>query len=424
MVAAVAGAAALALPRWGTPRPVATVPAAAYLQDLTAADVTGDGIADVIVTRLYPDHPERAPITILAGNGKGGFSDATAAVIDEPVPRLFWPRHTVVADFNGDGRADVFFADTGFDNFPYAGATQTLLLSTPGGKLIDASMNLPQDSTYTHTAAAADVNGDGTVDLYEGNICCGSVGPRILRNDGHGAFSVLTGALPSDMLDQFGNAKYTRAAFADVNGDGSPDLVLAGEGDTPDAVLLNDRTGHFHRLAGALPPKPFGGGAEGLAIAPVDLNADGKIDLILGFTHTSPFYVGRWLQIAINNGDGTFRDETAGRLPPQTDEGQAWPYAILVADLNGDGKPDFGVTCFSQPGAETEFFVNRGDGTFRALELPYLPEAQFVFADANRDKRVDIVDGSPSGGVEHYRLIPQLAPPKPKRKPKKKRHHP
>ena len=414
MFAALA-AAAVTVPHWGAPRSVAAVPVSAYLQDVTAADVTGDGIADLIVTRLYGDHPERAPITILAGNGKGGFRDATEAAIAGPIPKLFWPRHTVVADFNGDGRVDIFFADTGFDRFPYSGTTQTLLLSTPSGKLVDASGNLPQDSTYTHTAAAADVNGDGAVDLYEGNICCGGAGPRILVNDGHGVFAPLPGALPSDMLDPFGDVKYTRAAFADVNGDGSRDLVLAGEGDTPDAVLLNDRTGHFHRLDGALPPKPFDGHAEGLAIAPVDLNSDGKVDLILGFTHTSPFYVGRFIQIAINNGDGTFRDETAARLPAQRDEGLAWPYAILVTDLNRDGKPDLGVTCFSQPGALTDLFLNKGDGTFRRLDTP-VPEAQFVFVDANRDGRVDIVDGSPRGGGESYRLIPQLAP-------KKKRHH-
>jgi hypothetical protein len=203
------------------------------------------------------------------------------------------------------------FADTGFDQFPFAGTTQTLLLSTPSGKLVDASANLPQDATYTHTAAAADVNGDGAVDLYEGNICCGSAGPRVLLNDGHGVFAPLSGALPADMLDPFGDVKYTRSTFADVNDDGAPDLVLAGEGDTPDGVLLNDGTGHFHRLDGALPPKPFGGQAEGLAIAPTDLNADGKVDLILdspirapstsgagsrsrSTTATEPFATRRW----------------------------------------------------------------------------------------------------------------------------------
>jgi hypothetical protein len=401
---------------------VATIGSTAYLQDVTAADVTGDQLPDLVVTRLFSDHPERVAFSIFRGTAKGGFTDATRTIVDGVVPGLMWPRQTVVADFNGDGRADLFFADTGFDQNPFSGTTQTLLLSTPSGMLVDASANLPQDSTYDHTAAAADVNGDGAIDLYEGNICCGSSGPRVLLNDGHGVFSPLPGALPADMTDPFGDVKYTRAAFADVNGDGSPDLVLAGEGDTPDAVLLNDRSGHLHRLDGALPPKPFGGHAEGLAIAPTDLNGDGKIDLILGFTHTNPFYVGRYIQIAINNGDGTFRDETTTRLPPQSDEGEAWPYAVLITDMNRDGKPDFGVTAFSQPGAAGALFLNRGNGTFTRLPLP-VPEPQFAFGDVNRDGRIDIIDGSPSAGVEHYRVFLQLPPPKPKRK-KKTAHSP
>jgi hypothetical protein len=283
------------------------------------------------------------------------------------------------------------------------------------GKLVDASANLPQDSTFTHTAAAADVNGDGTIDLYEGNICCGDAGPRILLNDGHARFSVLEDALPSDMVGPRADIKYTRAAFADVNGDGAPDLVLAGEQDTPDAVLLNDGTGHFSRLDGAMPPKPFGGHAEGLAVQPVDLNGDGKPDLILAFTKTSPFYVGRWIQILINNGDGTFRDETTARLPPQADNSDAWPYAIEVADLNNDGKPDFGVTAFSKPGgAAAVLFLNRGDGTFTTLAVPNHPAGQFVLADVNHDGRIDIVDGSPSGGAEHFRVFVQLPPRRPK----------
>jgi len=409
------------VPRFAPPREVARLTEAAWLQDVTAADVNGDRNPDVIVTRFFSDHAERVAFTILGGNGKGGFSDVTAKVVTGAVPKLLWPRHTVVADFNGDGHPDIFFADTGFDQQPWGGTTQTLLLSTPGGKLVDASANLPQDSTFTHTAAAADVNGDGAIDLYEGNICCGDAGPRILLNDGHARFSVLEDGLPSDMVGPRADIKYTRAAFADVNGDGTPDLVLAGEQDTPDAVLINDGTGHFSRLDGAMPPKPFGGHAEGLAVQPVDLNGDGKPDLVLAFTKTSPFYVGRWIQILINNGDGTFRDETTSRLPPQADNSDAWPYAIEVADLNNDGKPDFGVTAFSKPGgAAAVLFLNRGDGTFTTLAMPNHPAAQFVLTDVNHDGRIDIVDGSPSGGLERFRVFLQLAAPRPK--PNKPRH--
>lgn len=402
----------VSVPQFGAPSDVALLPETAYLQDVTVADVNGDGNPDLIATRIISSHPERTAFSILSGNGRGSFRDATTSIVQGAVPGLMWSRQTVVADFNGDGRPDIFFADTGFDQPPFSGTTQTLLLSTSDGKLVDASANLPQDATYTHTAAAADVNGDGSVDLYEGNICCGSAGPRILLNDGHGRFSVLPNALPADMLDPFGSVKYTRAAFADVNGDGHPDLLLLGEDSTPDAVLLNDGTGHFHRLANALPPKPFGGNAEGLAVQPVDLNGDGKLDLILAFTKSNPFYVGRWIQILINNGDGTFRDETATRLP-QTDNSDGWPYAIQVADVNGDGKPDFAVTAFSQPGASGAIFLNNGDGTFTQMTTP-VPAPQFVLADVNHDGRLDIVDATPSGVGEDYRVFLQLAPAAPK----------
>ena len=52
------------------------------------------------------------------------------------------------------------------DTDPFPGYQNTLILSAPGGKLVDATGNLPQVYDYTHSAAAADVDGDGATDLY------------------------------------------------------------------------------------------------------------------------------------------------------------------------------------------------------------------------------------------------------------------
>jgi hypothetical protein len=170
------------------------------------------------------------------------------------------------------------------------------------------------------------------------------VPPEILLNDGTGRFRISPGALPTDITDPSA-LHYDASCLVDVNGDRSPDLVLAGSPQTPSRVLLNDGTGHFSDFPNALPPKPWGLDAEGLAITPVDLNDDGRLDLLVGYTKNHPFYKGRWIQVLINSGNGTFRDETKSRLP-QTDNSDVWPYSIQVADLNGDGKPDLAVSLY------------------------------------------------------------------------------
>jgi hypothetical protein len=203
--------------------------------------------------------------------------------------------------------------------------------------------------------------------------------------------------------------RYTASALVDVNGDGAPDLVLAGMDDTPDdAVLLNDGHGHFTPLAGAMPPKPFAPDAIGLAIAPIELNGDNHPDLLLAFTKHTPYYQGRWIQVLINNGDGSFRDETSTRLPQQ-DNLDSWPYAIRVADLNGDGKPDFAVAV--NYGGAPPFYLNNGDGTFTPLAVT-TASSMFDLADVNGDSRPDIISAtaSSSGGSDSYTVSLQQSP--------------
>ena len=403
-------ASASSVPRFGSPRTVLTFPdAVGGLSEEAAGDLNGDGIADLVVTRLvFPPAHVTYPVGIVLGDGRGGFSDGSSLWQGE-APRTEHGRQILIADFNGDGRNDIFIADHGYDASPFPGHQNTLALSTPDGKLADATSTLPIESGFTHSAAAADVNGDRTVDLYVGNLCCGDqTPPELLMNDGTGHFTRRLDLLPEQVEDTR-QGTYTRSLFVDANRDGAPDLVLGGFTGTDSRVLLNDGTGHF-RLGSSLPTKPLGLDSILISLAPLDINGDGITDLLAGFQRKD--FTDRRIQVLIGGGDGTFRDETAGRLPNQ-DSGVGWPYAIRVADINGDGALDFGVNVYGA-NEKAPLYLNDGRGVFRPVPSPVAyGGAPFEFIDTNRDGRLDLVQslaGGP-GDVERHDVQLQLVRP-------------
>jgi hypothetical protein len=361
---------------------------------LASADFTGDGLLDVVVVRFLFATADVFPLVILVNDGTGRFVDATATVFVGPPPAVQHPREIVIADFNGDGRPDIFIADHGDDRPPFIGFQNQLALSTPEGRLVNATANLPQQSDFTHSAAAGDIDGDGDLDLYIGNICCGSAGPQ----NGTGRFTVAGGALPA-LGDIFTGNRYTTSLFLDVDRDGNLDLVLGAEEHTTDsAILLNNGTGRFafHPQSSAMPPKPFAPTAIALDIQSSDLNGDGFPDLLIAFTKSMPFSRGRWIQVLINNGDGTFRDETGARLP-QTDNNDDWIKFLEFRDLDGDGDLDIGTRLAEGNTAPPPFYLNDGNGrfTFPPFGFESITHNLYVWLD---------IDGN--GGRDLFTTVP------------------
>jgi hypothetical protein len=361
-----------------------------YVTDaIGSADFNGDGLPDVVYATANSGSTSTFALQFAVNLGKGRFADGARRLFKGAVPRTQGGGRLVIADFNNDGRPDVYYADSGAEAAPNPpGFHDTLVLSTPDGKLVDATANIPHFNDFTHSAAAADVNGDGSIDLYVGNLGGGSLccAPMIWLNDGSGHFRVAPDALPDSVTN--GWHAYSASAFADVNGDGHPDLILGGGHDcpaspNPSEVLLNDGRGHFHVLPNALPPKLLGPATETLDIKPVDLNHDGHIDLVVASTSApvplvgcyAQGYVGRVVQILIGNGDGTFRDETASRLP-QDPHLQSLDYVknLTIADLNGDGAHDILTETVVPPGGDSVYdrvYLNDGNGFFRPLPNGY-----------------------------------------------------
>jgi hypothetical protein len=382
------------LPDYSEPREILRLDVGANLWGMRSADLNGDGWPDVVLYRGLDFTTTPVELDILLNDGAGNLTLGTSQVFSGTVATVVGPRELVLADFNGDDRVDIFVADHGMDAPPMPGGQNTLVLSAPGGKLVDATANLPQQSDITHCAAAADIDGDEDLDLYVGNVWGQTMIPPAiwLNSDGAGTFVAASGRLPFP-LEDLDYGAFTTCEFVDVNNDASPDLVLGDAGDdleggTDSLVLLNDGTGHFAPLPNAIPAKPFSPSDTALDLDAYDINGDGYQDLFVVFSRWT--YVGRYIQVLINNQDGTFRDETALRLP-QSVNYDAWITWVLLHDLNMDEHLDIVAQPIS--GQEPLFYLNDGTGAFHPLsnvfhiDHPYL----FTFLDLERDGLLDVL---------------------------------
>ena len=188
-----------------------------------------------------------------------------------------------------------------------------------------------------------------------------------------------------------------------MNGDGKPDLILGGDAGWDTAkngqnwVLFNDGKGKFsYQNAAKLPTSLYGNDTTTTGILPMDVNGDGKLDLILA--ETDRFYNASAIQILINDGKGNFTDETAKRLPPDTKQDKGpWIKSLVAADVNGDGAMDFYIQGMLKPsltGKINFIWLNDGKGNFTPVDNSVIdgetPD-QLSIIDANKDGKLDIV---------------------------------
>jgi len=350
------------LHRYSEPNEFLHIGSPSNLWWVDSGDFNGDGYGDILLSRGLFQSGESVEPDILLNNGNGSFERATADVFSGEVPIMMEPREVVIADFSGDGRDDIFFADQGMDRDPFPGYQDTLVLSAPGGRMIDATANLPQQSGQAHSAAGGDIDGDGDIDLFVGNMGGGGIPPQILVNDGTGTFTIGDGILPREQTDLSINW-YLSSLFADINNDSHADLILGqGERNRDSHVLLNDGTGHFSQFETPLPSSHFAPDQFVYDIQAGDITGDGYLDLLLLETRSS--YVGWYIQVLINNGDGTF---------------------IAASPGEGTGEP--------------RFFRNNGEGVFERQQNVFNIEHSYLWEllDINLDGVLDAFWSYPRG---------------------------
>ncbi len=349
---------------------------------VVVADVNGDHIPDLVVVNqcVSPTNCNTGTVAVLLGNGDGTFQSAVPYSTGEGGADF-----VAVADVNGDGKPDLLVVD---NNGCCTDSSVSVLLGNGNGTF-QAAVAYDSGGIFANAVAAADVNGDGKLDLVVENFCdnideCdliarGNVG--VLLGNGDGTFQTTV------VYELSGTFAVAGVEVADVNGDGKLDLLVAdgGGGTVPGevAVLLGNGDGTFQTAVG------YGTGGSTTSMALADVNGDGRPDLLVWDNSDVDVGCGAngfepCLGVLLGNGDGTFQTVVLYDL------GGAPSSFIEAADINGDGKLDLILA----GGNNVAELLGNGDGTFQtavAFGSGGNGESAMAVADVNGDGKPDFV---------------------------------
>jgi hypothetical protein len=280
-------------------------------------------------------------------------------------------------DYDGDGLLDVFVTGGGYfdgpDNKQIKGHPNRLYKNLGGWRFRDVTSEAGLDGPlfYSHGCAVGDFDNDGWPDL----LVTGYGRLALYRND-HGKFIDVTARMG---LDDPGPQHWsTSAGWADLDGDGWPDLFVAHYVDwsfrnhppcgpdggpvdicsprrfdpLPAALYLNRGGKRFERQTEA----GIKAGA-GLGVLLADLDGDGLVDVFVANDTTGNF-------LYLNRGRGRFEEASLGAGVACDDIGHPLgSMGVDAADCDGSGRPSLFVTNFE--GEDPALYLNDGGGRFR-----------------------------------------------------------
>lgn len=283
-----------------------------FLGSAVIQDVNGDGHKDVI------GQDARGNVALVwLGDGTGALGTGTAVQLN-PTPGcdttgdnpcvVRFPTAVAVGDFDEDGKPDLATSNTNTNN-------TAVVLGNGDGTFGAATRFGLNGGTGPQSIAAADLNGDGHLDLVTSNSSSGTL--SVLLGDGDGGFGTASSVSAGMTLP-------SKLKLADVNEDGKQDAVIVAPG-TPGraAVLIGDGAGGFGTAS------LLSAGSNLTSASVSDLNGDGHVDLAVSSSGSH--------EVLVLEGDGTgaFDSPLAFGL-----NGGSNPQATAVADIDGDGRPD------------------------------------------------------------------------------------
>ena len=236
---------------------------------VAVGDVNGDGLDD-----FYACGAAGQAGAMMIQQASGQFAAADTAVFN--AGKYFEDVDAVFFDANGDGHPDLYVVSGGNEraaNDPLL--ADRLYINDGKGRFSQAAGALPSLLSNKSCVSVADIDHDGDLDLFAGTLADAKAYGRpqtsyLLLNDGKAHFTLA----PEKMMELDHIGMVTAASFADLNGDGWPELVVAGEW-MPVTVFKNNK-GIFEKLI----IDHSTGWWQTLLID--DVNGDGHPDILAG----------------------------------------------------------------------------------------------------------------------------------------------
>jgi Ca2+-binding RTX toxin-like protein len=370
------------------------------------------------------------------------FRPALELLEDRTVPALFThapespfgtggnqPQLPAVADFNGDGFADLAIADR-------AQNSVTIFLGDGDGTFTSKG-TLPATGDTGPIGMAVGLFDDDAVPDLAVTFDCQDPDPEredstvvIFRGVGDGTFTLMPGGAFSS-----GGKESTSIAVGDLNSDGKADLAVTNTTDDAGvvsivAVFLGNGDGTFAPAPGS-PIAVGSAGVEAVVVGDVDGNSVpdlaivtlDKVTILLGngdgtfaATADSPFSSGGMfpeslafghfndddnldfvvvhsannkVAVFLGNGDGTFAAQTP------FDSGGSGTSGVTVTDFNDDGKDDLAIIALGGGVVQAIVLLGSGNGTFTQAD-----GSPFIILGASSDRFIAIGDFDGNGAPD------------------------